>query len=554
MSIPSTSHEAGTDPKLRRRKATRPDVPMEELPHHSEEVERALLGCLLYDAPLVRERLDGVRQAGLIAEWFYDLRHQVIFHNIERLAATLPEAAHIDLIILFQRLRESGELDQIGDVAYLNACQDSVPGAANIAYYLDILREKWLVRRSLALVAEASMEFKESSPSVDAALQTLQDRIERLADQSVPRSSHLAKVFMPAVIDGIEDYHRGHAQMRGIPTGLDYVDKMVCGLGGLNTKMNIIAGRPSTGKTALALDIAQHVACDASWFKPLYNADFTRKKDEKGESVAIHMTKTPVGIFSFEMTSLALVDRLVFQRARADKQQWRNGFAVDGDLPPLVKASTEIEQAPIHIDDVPCTAEQLCAKARQMHRQHGIELFIIDYIQLIYSQKDFRGDRVQELAYISRLLTLTAKALNVPFIVLAQMNRDSDKEPNRDPRLSDLKDSGALEQDGDLIAFLHEPKLSDDKKEKWETQRGQEWPAKGGEVDWRKAPRRINLLIAKYRNGPTGACELLFFKSCMHFEDYNKWEVAKGYKKASAGEVSPRQQPLIDDEEVPNEN
>jgi replicative DNA helicase len=534
-----------------KKRAARPDAPTDTLPPHATEAEQGVLGCLLHDAARARERLDGVRQAGLTGEWFYDLRHREIFHAFERCGATLPETTELDLIVLQQRLKDVGLLEQVGGIAYLNALQDAVPTAANLAYYLDMVREKWIARKSQALLTEARERITEHSGAVDEALDELLRDVEQLADESVPRSSRLAKAFMPAVIDGIEDYHRGHAQMRGIPTGLDYVDKMLCGLGGLNSKMIIIAGRPSTGKTAFALDIAQHVACDASWFKPQYHADFTRQRDAEGNAVAIHMTKTPVGIFSLEMTGLALTDRLVFQRARADKQRWRNGFATDQDLAPLTKASIEISGAPIHIDDVPCTAEQLCAKARQMHRQHGIELFIVDYIQLLYSQKDFRGDRVQELGYISRMLTLTAKALNVPFIVLAQMNRDSDKEPNREPRLSDLKDSGAIEQDADVVAFLHNAKLRDDAEERYDALMEKEFPAKGGGVDWSRAPKRINLLIAKYRNGPTGACELLFFKSCMHFVDYAKWQKEKGYLAPAMGE--PKQGNMIDDEDVPPE-
>lgn len=548
----SISESTGGGPdfkRAKRRTPARPDEPTDVLPPHSPEAERAVLGCLLYDADKARERLDGSRLVGLVRDWFYELPNQEIFHAIERCAATLPETTDIDLIVLQQRLKDAGLLDQVGGIPYLNALQDAVPGAANLGYYLDVVREHWIARSAQKFLTEANGKIRESAGAVDEALTDLQRNVEKLADQSVTRSSHLAKTYMPAVIDGIEDYHRGHAQMRGIPTGLDYVDKMLCGLGGLNSKMIIIAARPSTGKTAIALDITQHVACDASWFKPLYNADFTRKRDKDGNPEAIHMKKTPVGWFSFEMTALALTDRLVFQRARADKQRWRNGFATDEDLVPIAKASAEISAAPIHIDDVPCTAEQLCAKMRQMHRQHGIELFIIDYIQLIYSQKDFRGDRVQELGYISRLITLTAKALNVPVIVIAQMNRDAEKEPNREPRLSDLKDSGAIEQDADVVAFLYAPKLKDPAEDRWDTLREKHWPGPGGEgTDWSKAPRRINLLIAKYRNGPTGPCELLFHKSCMHFEDYNKWQKEKGYKAPAAGE--PRG-PQITDEDIP---
>lgn len=541
-----------TPRKSQRQVAARPDAPTDSLPPHEPVTEQAVLGCLLYDADQCRARLDAARQIGLTAEWFYELPHQEIFHAIERCAATLPETTHIDLIVLQQRLKDVGLLEQIGGIAYLNAVQDAVPGAANLAYYLDIVREKWIARRSQSLLTEAAGQIREHSGAVDQALTELQQQVEKLADASVPRSSHLAKAYMPAVIDGIEDYHRGHAQMRGIPTGLEYVDKMLCGLGGLNSKMIIVAARPSTGKTAIVLDIAQHVACDAHWFKPLYNPDFTRQKDAEGKPLATPMKKTPVGIFSLEMTAMALTDRLVFQRARADKQRWRNGFATDEDLVPIVKASAEICGAPLHIDDKPCTVEQLCAKARQMKRALGIELFIIDYIQLLYSQKDFRGDRMREIEHISHLISNTAKALDVPFIVIAQMNRDAEKEPNREPRLSDLKDCGAIEQDADVVAFLHKPKLSDDAEEKYDAQMLKEFPnKKGAGVDWSRAPRRINLLIAKYRNGPTGPCELLFHKSCMHFEDYNVWQKRMGYKAPAAGEPRQEQRGMIDDDDVP---
>lgn len=525
------------------KKTTRPNVQTDNLPPHALEMERGVLGCALI-AP--NEVMAQCQQAGLTAEWFYDLRHQLVYHNLERLFAT---GTPIDVLSLLTRLKDAGVLEQIGGIPYLDQMQDAVPSAANLSYYLDIVREKWIARKSQAVLTEAATRLANTAVT-DAALSDLLRDVEKLADQSVPKQAHLAKAFMPAVIDGIEDYHRGHAQMRGIPTGIEYVDKQWCGMGGLNSKMIIIAARPSTGKTALVLDIAQHVACDAHWFKPLYNADFTRQRDEKGLPIAVAMKKTPVGIFSFEMSGLALTDRLVYQRARADKQRWRNGYATDADLLPITKASVEVSAAPIFIDDVPCTVEQLVAKARQLHRQHGIELFVVDYLQLIYSQKDFRGDRVQELAYISRLLTLTAKSLNVPFIVVAQMNRDAEKEPNRKPRLSDLKDSGAIEQDADIVAFLYEPKLREQKEENWDKQLMENWPnADKTRVDWSRAPRRINLLTAKYRNGPTGDAELLFHKSCMHFEDYTLWQKQKGYLPTAAGE--PKQDRLIDAEDVP---
>ena len=215
------------------------------------------------------------------------------------------------------------------------------------------------------------------------------------------------------------------------------------------------------------------------------------------------------------------------------------------DFPPIIKAMAELREAQgrdnpaILIDDTArCTIDELKARARRLHRQHGIRLFVIDYIQLLKTGgKKFRDDRVQELADISGELQSLGKELQCPFIILAQMNRDYEKEPNREPRMSDLKDCGAIEQDADIIAFLHTPKKADE-DEKYLAAMEKVY----GKDDWSKYPRPVDLLIAKSRNGPTGPCHMLFQKSSMHFHDRGKWmEDNAGYKAAEGERRAERQ-------------
>jgi replicative DNA helicase len=242
----------------------------------------------------------------------------------------------------------------------------------------------------------------------------------------------------------------------------------------------------------------------------------------------------PVGIFSLEMSAQSLVHKMLFQRARADLQRWRTGFALESDHPKLVKAAAEIASAKVWIDDTGrCSIGELRAKARRWVRQYGIKLFIVDYIQLMRTDgRRFRDDRVQELAEISGELQNLGKQLGVPFLILAQMNRDYEKEPNRAPRLSDLKDCGAIEQDADLVGFLYYPtKEHETKKEKYV----EAMEAVHGK-DWSKYPLRVNLILAKNRFGPTGIVELLFEHHCTHFLDYGRWLKEHGHRAPAMGE------------------
>lgn len=498
-------------------------------PPNAREAEQGVLGCWLLDAGTSSSVCE---EAGVAVEWFYLLPHRVVFDCLKQLAKAGVTA---DMIAVQQWLRDAGMLDQVGGLAYLNELQDAVPSAAQLPVYLELVREKWQARRLLAVAHAAQAGAFDTD--LPAAIAQAERDILALSESHVGQPEQAVTEIMPAVIDDLENYHRGSAQMRGLATGFRYLDKMLCGIGGEDNNFIVVAARPGTGKTSLALDVVLHVALD---HPRAVEVDETsaRQLELAGEKISATaegkfyqiLRGLPVAIFSLEMTRKALVKRMVFQRAQADAQRWRTGFATADDFPPIIRAMGEIkERAKIFIDDSGrCTIDELKARARRLHRQHGIRLFVIDYIQLLKTAgKKGRTDRVQELNDISGELQSLGKELQCPFLILAQMNRDAEKEPNREPRLSDLKDCGAIEQDADVVAFLHTPKKADE---------DEKYLAAMEKVfghDWSKYPKPVELLIAKARNGPTGPCHMLFQKSSMHFHDRQQWmETNAGYQAA----------------------
>ena len=500
----------------------------DKLPPHALEAEAGALACALID-PL--ESLNRIEETRVTQDWFYDLRHQTL---LQVLLDMQESGTHIDQVTLYQWLSDRAMLSQVGGWEYVGKLPDLVPSAANLPQYLDILREKFLLRMMVRLgtdMVSSSYQIEQGQKTDPHELLARIERdILRLSEERAQVGEVRLKQIIARVIAGLEDYHRGHAQLRGVTTGIEYVDKLLCGFGGPNGNYIVLSARPSLGKTSFATQLALHAALDYAWFEPVLengvavmDGDKFKMKREVG---------IPVGIFSLEMSADALVQRMLFQRAQADMQRWRTGFAESADFPPLTKAAGELAKAPIYIDDTPrCTISSVRAKARRMWRQYGIKLFIIDYIQLMRGGRRFREDRVQELAEISGELQSLGKELNVPFIVLAQMNRDYEKDPNRQPRLSDLKDCGSIEQDADVVGFLYTPKLKTAAKETYDLAMERVF-----EHDWSKYPRRVNCIWAKNRYGPTGDSELLFQKSCTRFLDYNVWLKDHGYKEAALGE------------------
>ncbi len=527
---------------------------MNRLPPHSVEAEQGVLGCILLGpSESSLQCLEDCQTIGVTPDWFYELRHRTLFHRLTRLKAT--EVA-IDMITVRQALRDAGQLGDAGGDVYLVSLPDKVPSAANLMYYVDILREKFHARKAVGEFTEAISTIYESGGEAGAILGAVQKRLEELTQLTTARADVELRTVLASVIDRIEDgYHRGSAQIVGLTTGLDYIDKLLCGFGGEHGNLNLIAARPNVGKTALAMQIALHVALDHKWFTPKMGP--ARGKPTITESGALTSAATPildengrvaeweehrglpVGVFSMEMTAETLINRTLFQRARADAQRFRTGFARKEDFDKLAKASIELNKAKIHIDETSkLTIEELAARTRSMARQHGIKLFVIDYVQLIQSgQRRFRPDRFQEMGDISNGLRDLGKSLGVPLLVVAQMNREFEKEPNRPPRMADLRDCGALEQDADTVMFLYPKIMKGDEEEEFDRM-----VEKAYGNDWAVKPQRIVWFLAKNRYGPNNMyADLLFQKSSTLFLDFNAWKKEHGFKAPAKGEAKKKE-------------
>lgn len=460
--------------KARRKKAELADpAKVDRLPPHSIEAEQGVLGCILLSPQDCVGECITLFKAG--SEVFYDLRHRSIY---EQIVEMYDKKEAVDLITLQQTLRDRNQLDGVGGVAYLASLPDAVPSAANLLYYVDIVREKFVLRRMIGTCTEVVARAYEHQGEVDELLDEVERDVLKIAEERVDTKSSSIKDLVHGAINKIEEYHKNQGMLTGIGTGFPDLDKMTTGLHG--GEMIVVAARPSMGKTSLAMNIAEHVCIDQ---------------------------KLPVGVFSLEMTAESLVLRMLCSRSRVNLRNITSGFLAERDFPKLTGAAGKLAGAPLYIDDTPgLSILQMRAKARRMHQQHGVRLFVIDYLQLLHSTSRRAENRQQEIADISNGVKALAKELEVPVIVLAQLNREIEKEKNRKPRMADLRESGAIEQDADLVAMLYRASSDDD----------------DGAAEASQEAIPVNLLIAKQRNGPTGDVHLTFLKPYTRFESAAK--------------------------------
>ena len=462
--------------KARRHKPAPNAGRVDRLPPHSPEAEQGVLGCVLLSPnECMGESIEKFKDAD---EVFYDLRHQTIFKT---LAEMYDAREAIDLITLQQRLKNKQLLEEVGGLAYLSTLADTVPSAANLSYYLDIVQEKFLLRKMIYVCTGVVGRVYDYEGEIDALMDEVERDILRISESRVQSHTSTIKELVKKAISTIEDFHQRQGMLTGVGTGFTDFDKMTTGLHG--GEMIVFAARPSMGKTSLAMNIAEHVAIDE---------------------------RLPVGVFSLEMTSDSLVLRMLCSRSRVNMRNVRDGFLAERDFPKLTGAAGKLANSPLFIDDSSgLSILQLRAKARRMHQQYGIKLFVIDYLQLLHSTARRAENRQQEIADISSGIKSLAKELNVPIIVLSQLNRELEREKNRKPRLSDLRESGAIEQDADVVGLLYKPSSGDD----------EEGGGGGGSEEEAVA---VNLLIAKQRNGPTGDVNLTFLKPFTRFESAAK--------------------------------
>jgi replicative DNA helicase len=470
-----TSNRVGTDfRESKRKKADAKSPPIfDRLPPHSIEAEQSVLGCVL----LSPNECMGECIEKINAETFYDLKHQTIFLLLVEM---YDQRQGVDIITVHQKLKDKQLLEQIGGISYLSQLQNEVPSAANLSYYLEIIREKFLLRKMIAVCTEATSKVYDYEGEVDALLDEVERDVLKIAESRAQASVVGVKELVGKAIQTVENYFSRKGTLNGIGTGFPDLDRMTDGLHG--QEMIVIAARPSMGKTSLAMNIVEHVVLEQN---------------------------LPAAVFSLEMSAESLILRMMCSVARVNLRSIREGFMSESDFPKLTSAAGRLAKAKLLIDDsAGLSILQLRARARRMHQQHGVKLFVIDYLQLLHSTaRRSQDNRQQEIADISSGIKTLAKELKVPVLVLSQLNRELEKDKSRKPRLSDLRESGAIEQDADVVGLLYKPSSGDDED--------------GAQVEEADG-LPVNLLIAKQRNGPTGDINLTFLKSYTRFESAAK--------------------------------
>lgn len=447
------------------RQANTDALKIDRLPPHSIEAEQGVLGCCLLDP---KNALNECQSKGIRGDMFYDLRHQVIYDALAQIFQNQPA---LDMIGVSQYLKDRKELEGIGGPAYLSSLVDVVPSAWNLPMYLGMLKEKYVLRRMLALCGDTAANIYEHEGEVQGILDWFETQALAIGDSVISAKDTVSmKELVREAIDQIERSLTEPNHFEGIRTGFHDLDHYFRGL--KNGNMYVLAARPSIGKTSLAMNIADHVAV---------------------------VEGLPVGVFSLEMTKQQLTMRMMAARSRINLSRQ----LLDEDTIPLTNAGGRLSKAPIHIDDTPgLSIMQLRARARRMVQRYGVKLFVIDYLQLMNNGSRRGEKREQEISQVSNGVKAMAKELDVPVIVLSQLNRDIEKNKNRKPMLSDLRDSGSIEQDADGVMMLYNQK-SDEENEN-------------------STIIPVNCLIAKNRGGATGEVHLTFFKEFTRFEPCQK--------------------------------
>lgn len=497
----------------------------DRLPPHSPEAEAGVLGCIL-EAPA--EGLNRLAERRVQPEWFYDLRHQTVFAAMQVLHE--KRDVPVDIITLQQFLKDQGKLEDVGGIPFLTTFQAAVAGPTMLPYYLDIVREKFATRRLISTCTELVGKAYEHTGPVDKLLSGAEHEIESLSGLLLEhREKHIKQVLANEVLPQLEEhYTRGKQKLRGLSTGLTYADKVVRGI--RPNYYYVVAARPGDGKTSWAMNVVEHTAAQG----------------------------LPVGVFTLEMTADSLATRLLFSVADVDSGAFEQGMAAKTDFDRLSEGAVKLAAQNIYLDAEPDqTIEMIAAKARRWAKDYGIKLFVLDYLQLLDDDSEkYRNDRVQALRRISKKIVSLKNKLNVPWLVLAQMNRNIEtSETKRAPVLSDLKECGAIEQDADVVMFLYSP-LKVELETRGEVQpefydiqdedkAGKMWEHKVAiaEVmrrqgitkrdDW---PRRVNASFVKNRYGPTGMAQLLFQSNRCRFKDWRDWITALGIVAKAKGE------------------
>ncbi|WP_010279125.1 replicative DNA helicase [Paenibacillus senegalensis] len=429
-------------------------------PPQSLEAERAVLGAVLLDSDALVTAMERIG-----SEDFYDPNHKDIFEAMIELAEANDP---VDLITLTNRLQAKHQLEQVGGVTYLTQLANAVPTAANVNYYAQIIEEKSLMRRLIRAATQIASTGYTSSEAVGSLLSEAEQRIMEISQQRSSSGFVSIRDVLMEVFDRVEFLYQHKGGTTGIASGFRDLDKMTSGF--QRSDLIIVAARPSVGKTAFALNIAQNVG--------------VREKET-------------VAIFSLEMGAAQLVQRMICAEANVDANRLRTGFLENEDWEKMTMAIGTMAEANIYIDDSPAvTVADIRAKCRRLKKEKGLGMILIDYLQLIHGRGKAGDNRQQEVSEISRTLKQIARELDVPVIALSQLSRGVEQRQDKRPMMSDLRESGSIEQDADIVAFLYRDDYYNQETEK---------------------KNIIEIIIAKQRNGPVGTVELAFLKNFNKF-------------------------------------
>ena len=435
------------------------------LPPQNTEAESSLIGSLLIDKDAI------IKVADIVStEDFYVAKNAHIF---EAILGLFERREPIDVVTLAEGLSKSGNLESVGGASYLTELVNSVPSSAHVAQYAHIVADKATLRRLIDAASTINkMAYTENNP-LDSVLDEAEQALFAVSQKHLKQNFTPINDILTQSFERLDGLHKDKNTLRGIPTGYKELDGLLAGL--QNSDLIILAARPSMGKTSLALNIAQHVAVSEG---------------------------IPVGIFSLEMSKEQLIDRLLSSEAGIDSWKLRTGNLEDKDFEKINKAMGQLSEAPIFIDDsAMANVMEMRTKARRLQSEHDLGLIVIDYLQLMSGRNSNGENRVQEISEISRGLKGLARELNVPVVALSQLSRSVEMRNPKIPQLSDLRESGSIEQDADVVMFIYR------------------------EDYYEKDSERKNIadvLVKKHRNGPTGDVELYFLPEQMQFRSIDK--------------------------------
>jgi replicative DNA helicase len=442
------------------------DVHLKKLPPHSDSAEKSILGAILLDNDALNKIVSIIESID-----FYSSAHQTIYARMLKLS---DKNERIDLITLSEALLKSGDLEMIGGPPYLMDVMESTPTSETIIHHARIVKEKSTLRKLIAISYQLNIDAFGERVEVKDLLSRAEELLMEISENEVESGFSSLADLVPNGFEAVEEIYKREGALTGIPTGFSDIDEMTSGL--QKSDLIIVAGRPSQGKTSLALNISTHLAIKE---------------------------KVPVAIFSLETSKEQLIQRMLCSEARVNSHALKGGFLDDKDWPKLTRAAGSLAQAPIYIDDTPgMTVMEMRAKARQLvKKDKNMGLIVVDYLQLMQGRGK-KENRQQEISEISRSLKCLARELNIPLLALSQLSRAVENRRPPRPILSDLRESGAIEQDADVVMFIYRPSVYEKSTDGF-----------GGE------DLTAEIIISKQRNGPVGTAKLIFNKQHTRFSD-----------------------------------